>query len=177
MVVHPQRCFGYAVMGFMFCRLWKLSDHQKQLAATSHTDLCVDVTLLVVWGAVECEWSLVSVGCLDFFSRSDQMVYAVWFRTGLFKTWSLHIVVLWFTTPYSMIGGCQVLDKLTVMILIVDEDGSKMFLQNIHIHLSHFKCRTHKTTIEFAFSFANLMICKDSSYVFLLISLILDVFC
>lgn len=52
-----------------------------------------------------------------------------------------------------------------------------MFLQNIHIHLSQYKYHAHKTTIEFAFFFANLMICKDSSYLFLLISLILDIFC
>lgn len=162
-MVHPQRCFGRAVMGFTFCRLWKLSDHQKQLAATSHTDLYVDVTL-VVWGTLECKWSLVSVGCLDVFSRrSDQMLYAVWFRTGLCKTWSFLIVVLWRMTQYSMVGGCKVLEKLAVMILMVVEDSSKMFLQNIHIHLSHYKCFTHKTTVEFAFLFANLMTCKDSS--------------
>lgn len=72
-----------------------------------------------------------------------------------------------------MVGGCQVLDKHTIMILMADEDASKMYLQNIHIHLSHYKCCTHKTIIEFAFFFANLMIFKDSSYLFLLISLIL----
>jgi hypothetical protein len=76
-----------------------------------------------------------------------------------------------------MVGGCQVLDKHTVMILMADEDGSKMYLQNIRTHLSHYKCRTHKTTVEFAFFFATLTICKDSSCLFLLISLILDIFC
>jgi hypothetical protein len=97
-------------------------------------------------------------------------------RLEVFTSVKVYIVLLWFMIPYSLVGGYQCFGE-TVAVLMVDEDGGSMFLRNLCTHLSHYKCCTHKTTIEFAFSFANLIIYEDISYMFLFISLILYIFC